>query len=147
MKFPVGQKVGSVWANSKVAQRYYEESLRVGCQLKQMKGLVVNVLDLDLDLRCQYKYKRPHPVKDLKEVQIGSTAGRKTKISTTMSKEDEGRLVLFSRRIMIRYVGNRSKLHIDARCPIGHLEKAKTWGREAQGHQGGNGKVVGGQFH
>ncbi|RDX72380.1 hypothetical protein CR513_48144, partial [Mucuna pruriens] len=43
MKFPIGQKVGSVWADSHVARRCYEDNLRVGSHPPKSTWSVVNV--------------------------------------------------------------------------------------------------------
>ncbi|RDX78975.1 hypothetical protein CR513_40670, partial [Mucuna pruriens] len=48
MKFPVGGKVGSIWADIRVAQKCYEDSLRIE---RLPPSGIVNVLDLDLDPR------------------------------------------------------------------------------------------------
>ncbi|RDX93752.1 hypothetical protein CR513_23946, partial [Mucuna pruriens] len=91
-------KVGSVWADSKVARRCYEDSLRVGsCPPRSVRS-VVNILDIDLDPRCRYKHERPHPVEDLKEVQIGPLLVHKTKIGTALDLADEACLVSFLKR-------------------------------------------------
>ncbi|RDX79444.1 hypothetical protein CR513_40127, partial [Mucuna pruriens] len=63
--FPVGQEVGSVWADSHVARKCYKDSLRVGSHPPKS---AVNVLDLDLDPWCQYEHERPHPDEDVKEI-------------------------------------------------------------------------------
>ncbi|RDX91694.1 hypothetical protein CR513_26284, partial [Mucuna pruriens] len=47
MKFPVGRRVGSVWADSHVAQKCYEDSLKVGAL---PPNTAINALELDLDL-------------------------------------------------------------------------------------------------
>ncbi|RDX88245.1 hypothetical protein CR513_30183, partial [Mucuna pruriens] len=57
MKFPVGRKVGSVWADTRVAQRCYEDSLRV----KRLPSP-----GLDLDPRSQFEREGPLPAEDLK---------------------------------------------------------------------------------
>ncbi|RDX65529.1 hypothetical protein CR513_55807, partial [Mucuna pruriens] len=92
MKFPVGRRVGSVWADSQVAQRCYEDSLRVG---KYTPACVVNALDLDLDPRGRYEHEGPHPAEDLKEIQLGFRPEQTTKIGTTMNPEGEDLLVTF----------------------------------------------------
>ncbi|RDX95797.1 hypothetical protein CR513_21627, partial [Mucuna pruriens] len=51
MKFPIGRKVGSIWVDSHVAQRCYENSLRVGAYLP---AAAVKALELDLDPRCRW---------------------------------------------------------------------------------------------
>ncbi|RDX79980.1 hypothetical protein CR513_39524, partial [Mucuna pruriens] len=89
MKFPVGRKVGSVWADSRIARRCYEDSLKIGISAPT---LTVNVLDLDLDPRCVYENERPHPAEDVKDVQIGPSASHVTKVGTTLSHEEETRL-------------------------------------------------------
>ncbi|RDX96179.1 hypothetical protein CR513_21190, partial [Mucuna pruriens] len=89
MKFPVGRKVGSVWDDSHVALRCYEDSLRVGAR---PPGGAVNALELDLDPRDRYQHEGPHPPKDLKEIRLGTT-----KIGTAMNLEEEDLLVTFLR--------------------------------------------------
>ncbi|RDX69578.1 hypothetical protein CR513_51293, partial [Mucuna pruriens] len=64
----VGRKVGSVWADMRVAQRCYEDSLRI--ERLPSPG-EVNVLDLDLDPRGQFEREGPLPAEDLKEVKLG----------------------------------------------------------------------------
>ncbi|RDY01224.1 hypothetical protein CR513_15477, partial [Mucuna pruriens] len=79
MKFSVSHEVGSVWADSRVAQRFYEGSLRVGGSPPRS---IVNVLDLDL--RCLYENERSHPVEDVKKVQIGPLETHLTKIGAPL---------------------------------------------------------------
>ncbi|RDX87985.1 hypothetical protein CR513_30478, partial [Mucuna pruriens] len=98
MKFPVGQKVGSVWANSHIARRCYEDSLKVGSHPSKTTKPIVNVLDLDLDPKCKYEHEGAHPAEDLKEIQLGPMATHKTRISMTLSPEEEACLVSFLRR-------------------------------------------------
>ncbi|RDX94835.1 hypothetical protein CR513_22724, partial [Mucuna pruriens] len=47
MKYPVGKDVRIVWANQKIAQRYYKDSLRVGPRSTNNSAALVNFLDLD----------------------------------------------------------------------------------------------------
>ncbi|RDX95798.1 hypothetical protein CR513_21618, partial [Mucuna pruriens] len=68
MKFPVGRRVGSVWADSHVAQRCYEDSLKVGARSPDS---VINALELDLDPRCRYEHEGPYLAEDLKEIRLG----------------------------------------------------------------------------
>ncbi|RDX77711.1 hypothetical protein CR513_42127, partial [Mucuna pruriens] len=93
----VGRRVGSVWAYSHLARRCYEDSLKVGSQPPLSVNPTVNVLDLNLDPRCNYEHKRPHPAKDLKEIQVGSFTVHRMKIGTTLSQEEEGCLTCFLR--------------------------------------------------
>ncbi|RDX94534.1 hypothetical protein CR513_23077, partial [Mucuna pruriens] len=86
MKFPVGRKVGSVWADTRVARRCYEDSLRIG---RLPPSGIVNVLDLDLDPRGQFEKEGPLPTEELKEIILGPKQGQTTKIGTTMSSEEE----------------------------------------------------------
>ncbi|RDX95529.1 hypothetical protein CR513_21937, partial [Mucuna pruriens] len=92
MKFPVGRRVGSVWADSQVAQRCYEDSLRVG---RYMLAGAMNALDLDLDPRGRSEHKGPHPAEDLKEIQLGFQPEQTMKIGTVMNPEEENPLVTF----------------------------------------------------
>ncbi|RDX76894.1 hypothetical protein CR513_43069, partial [Mucuna pruriens] len=87
MKYSVGKEVGSVWVDTQVAQRCYEDSLRTDS--------AVNVLDLDLDPRCWFEYEKPLLVEDLKEVHIRPSTAHKTKIDTALEKEEESRLTRF----------------------------------------------------
>ncbi|RDY11362.1 hypothetical protein CR513_03994, partial [Mucuna pruriens] len=96
--FPVDQRIGSVWADSHVARRCYEDSLRVGSHPSKATKSTVNVLDLDLDLRCQYEHEGSHPAEDLKEIQLGPLAVHKTRIGRTLSPKEEARLVSFLRQ-------------------------------------------------
>ncbi|RDX88253.1 hypothetical protein CR513_30175, partial [Mucuna pruriens] len=66
--FPVGRTVGSVWADSHVAQRYYEDSLKVGAR---PPVVAINALELDLDPRCRYEHDGPYQTEELKEIQLG----------------------------------------------------------------------------
>ncbi|RDX63851.1 hypothetical protein CR513_57662, partial [Mucuna pruriens] len=86
MKFPVGRRVGSVWVDTRVAQRCYEDSLRVERHAPLDE---VNALDLDLDPRSQFEREGPLPVENLKEVQLGPRQEQTTKIGTTMSHKEE----------------------------------------------------------
>ncbi|RDX74304.1 hypothetical protein CR513_45969, partial [Mucuna pruriens] len=88
MKYPIGEGVGSVWADSHVARRCYEDSLKV----RQC------MLAINLDLRCQYEHERPHLTKEVKDVQVGPKEAQKTKIGTTMNLEEEADLMHFLRR-------------------------------------------------
>ncbi|RDX84456.1 hypothetical protein CR513_34490, partial [Mucuna pruriens] len=63
MKYPTSEGVGIVWADSNMAKRCYEDSLRVGQQRS-----VVNTLSLELDPRGHNERKRSHPVEKLKEI-------------------------------------------------------------------------------
>ncbi|RDY02805.1 hypothetical protein CR513_13698, partial [Mucuna pruriens] len=90
MKFPVGRRVGSVWADTHVAQRCYEDSLKVE---KYTPTNEVNILDLDLDPRSHYEREGPYPAEDLKEIQLGPKRERITKIGTTMSQKEENLLI------------------------------------------------------
>ncbi|RDY09778.1 hypothetical protein CR513_05819, partial [Mucuna pruriens] len=89
MKFPVGQGVAIVRTDTGMARRCYEDSLRVEATTKP----VVNVLDLDLDPGHFHREERPHPAKNLKEVQIGPLSTQVTRIGTTLSPKEETRLV------------------------------------------------------
>ncbi|RDX60996.1 hypothetical protein CR513_60819, partial [Mucuna pruriens] len=97
MKFPVGQRVESIWANSHLARHYYEYSLRVGSQPPQPGHPAVNVLDLDLDPWCRYEHERPHPAEDLKEIQVGPSTTHKRKIGKVLEQEEEAHLTHFLR--------------------------------------------------
>ncbi|RDX92902.1 hypothetical protein CR513_24907, partial [Mucuna pruriens] len=59
----IGRKVGSVWADTRVTQRCYEDSLKVE---RYVPSDEVNALDLDLDPRSQFEQEGPLPVEDLK---------------------------------------------------------------------------------
>ncbi|RDY10139.1 hypothetical protein CR513_05393, partial [Mucuna pruriens] len=82
MKYPVGGGVGRVWADSHMARKCYEDSLRVGQRVS-----TVNALSLELDPRGQNEREKPYPVEELKEVWVGPKEIQKTKIGTVMSKE------------------------------------------------------------
>ncbi|RDX65555.1 hypothetical protein CR513_55780, partial [Mucuna pruriens] len=90
MKFPVGRKVGSVWADTHVVQRCYEDSLKVE---RHVPSDEVNALDLDLDPRSQFEREGPLPAEDLKEVQLGPKREQIMKIGTTMSQKEEDMLI------------------------------------------------------
>ncbi|RDX99702.1 hypothetical protein CR513_17219, partial [Mucuna pruriens] len=90
MKFPVGQTVATVWADITAAKKCYEDSLRIELNAQEDK---VNVLDVDLDPRYFSEEKGPHPVGDLKKVQIGTSADQKTHIGTTLDEKEEELLV------------------------------------------------------
>ncbi|RDX62391.1 hypothetical protein CR513_59287, partial [Mucuna pruriens] len=92
MKFRVGRRVGGVWADSQVAQRCYEDSLRVE---GYTPAGAVNALDLDMDPRGRYEHEAPHPAEDLKEIQLGFRLEQTTKIVTAMNPEEEDLLVTF----------------------------------------------------
>ncbi|RDX75844.1 hypothetical protein CR513_44234, partial [Mucuna pruriens] len=86
MKFPVGGKVGCVWADTRTAQKCYEDSLRIE---RPPPSRIVNVLDLDLDPRSQFEREGPLPAEELKEVMLGPEQGQTIKIGTTMNPEEE----------------------------------------------------------
>ncbi|RDY02345.1 hypothetical protein CR513_14208, partial [Mucuna pruriens] len=88
MKYPTSNGVGSVWADSSMARRCYEDSLRVG-----QRGSTVNTLSLELDPRSHDERERPHPMEKLKEIQIGTQKNQKTKIGTVMTEEQEVDLI------------------------------------------------------
>ncbi|RDX96594.1 hypothetical protein CR513_20733, partial [Mucuna pruriens] len=67
MKFPVGGKVGCVWADTRTAQKCYEDSLRIE---RLPPSGIVNVLDLDLDPRSQFEREGPLPTEELKEIML-----------------------------------------------------------------------------
>ncbi|RDX83648.1 hypothetical protein CR513_35415, partial [Mucuna pruriens] len=90
MKFPAGRIVATVWADAIVARRCYEDSLRVESTIKEPG---VNILDFDLDPQYFSIEERPHPVGDLKEVQIGPSDTQKTKIGKALDQEEEDQLV------------------------------------------------------
>ncbi|RDX85494.1 hypothetical protein CR513_33310, partial [Mucuna pruriens] len=95
MKYPMGQEVGRVWVDHRIARRCYEDNLRIGSQPSQAGEPNVNVLDLNLDPRCEGERERPLPTEDLKEVSIGPKSAHKTKLGTTLAQEDESCLVAF----------------------------------------------------
>ncbi|RDX83488.1 hypothetical protein CR513_35580, partial [Mucuna pruriens] len=84
MKFPMGRRISSVWADSRLARCCCEDSLRVGYQPFWAKDLTVNS-----------KHERPLLVEDLKEIQIGPSTAHKTKIVMTLGKEEESRFTHF----------------------------------------------------
>ncbi|RDX72158.1 hypothetical protein CR513_48392, partial [Mucuna pruriens] len=65
MKFLVGRRVGSIWVDSQLARRCYEDSLKIG---SSTPTLTVNALNFDLDPRCVYEGERLHPAEDVKNV-------------------------------------------------------------------------------
>ncbi|RDX71782.1 hypothetical protein CR513_48822, partial [Mucuna pruriens] len=91
----LGAEVGRIWADHRVSRRCYEDSLRIGSQPSRVKEPTINVLDLDLDPCCELEHERPLPAEDLKEVNIGPWLTHKTRIGTTLAKEEESRLVSF----------------------------------------------------
>ncbi|RDX87783.1 hypothetical protein CR513_30703, partial [Mucuna pruriens] len=95
MKFPTGRAITTVWADITTARRCYEDSLRIELASKEAE---VNVLDIDLDPRYFSEEKRPHPVGDLKEVQIGMSADQKTNIGTMLGEKEESQLISTLRR-------------------------------------------------
>ncbi|RDX87249.1 hypothetical protein CR513_31310, partial [Mucuna pruriens] len=66
-----------------------------GSQPFEERESTINILDLDLEPQHQLEHGRPLSTKDLKEVQIGPLASPKTKIGTTLGKEEEDYLTLF----------------------------------------------------
>ncbi|RDX58414.1 hypothetical protein CR513_62271, partial [Mucuna pruriens] len=90
MKFPIGRQVGSIWADTQVARKCYEDSLRIE---RLPSPRIMNVLDLDLDPRSQFVKEGPLPAEELKEVKLGSDPEQTTKIGTTMSAQEEEVLV------------------------------------------------------
>ncbi|RDX68883.1 Retrovirus-related Pol polyprotein from transposon 17.6, partial [Mucuna pruriens] len=77
MKIPIRRRVGSVWADSRLAQCCYEDSLRVGSQ------------------PSRFEHERPFLVEDLKEIQTRPSTAHKTKIGIMLVKEEESRLTHF----------------------------------------------------
>ncbi|RDX96548.1 Retrovirus-related Pol polyprotein from transposon 17.6, partial [Mucuna pruriens] len=94
----LGAMVCSIWADSKLAKRYYEDSLKIGGV--PPPPLTVHALDLNLDPRCIYESERPHPAEDVKNMQIGHSVSHTTKVGTTLTREEEEQLVSFLRRNM-----------------------------------------------
>ncbi|RDX98499.1 Retrovirus-related Pol polyprotein from transposon 17.6, partial [Mucuna pruriens] len=88
MKYPTAKGVGAIWADSSAAKKCYQDSLKVG-----QRRSVVNTLSLELDRRCHEERERPLPMEKLKEVQIGPLEGQKTRVGTTMIKDQEAELV------------------------------------------------------
>ncbi|RDX95699.1 hypothetical protein CR513_21741, partial [Mucuna pruriens] len=88
MKYPTVGGVGAIWADATMAKRCYEDSLKVG-----QRRAAINTLSLELDPRCHEERERPLPVDKLKEVQVGPLDSQRTKIGTTMTKEQEAELV------------------------------------------------------
>ncbi|RDX61681.1 hypothetical protein CR513_60066, partial [Mucuna pruriens] len=123
MKYPTSEGVGSVWANSNMARRCYEDSLRVGQRMS-----AVNTLSLELDPRSHDERERPHPMKKLKEIQIDLRENQKTKISTIMTKEQEADLIryLYS-RIDPNFMNHRLSIAQDARSV---MQKKRKQGKE-----------------
>ncbi|RDX97233.1 hypothetical protein CR513_20015, partial [Mucuna pruriens] len=69
--------------------------LGVNPNLPGAKEPAVNILDLDLDPHCEPELERPLPIEDLKEIKIGPSPAYKTKIGTTLAKEEESCLMSF----------------------------------------------------
>ncbi|RDY04815.1 hypothetical protein CR513_11419, partial [Mucuna pruriens] len=88
MKYPTAGGVGAIWVDASIAKRCYQDSLKVG-----QRKVAVNTLSLELDPRCHEERERPLPVEKLKEVQVGPLNNQRTKIGTTMTKEQETELV------------------------------------------------------
>ncbi|RDX78447.1 hypothetical protein CR513_41276, partial [Mucuna pruriens] len=86
--YPTTRGVGAVWADSSIAKRCYQDSLRVG-----QRRSAVNTLSLALDPRCHEERERPHPGEKLKEVQVGPLENQTTRVGTTMTREQEAELV------------------------------------------------------
>ncbi|RDX94661.1 hypothetical protein CR513_22931, partial [Mucuna pruriens] len=84
-----------IWADHRVARRCYEENLRIGSQPSWVKEPVVKVLDLNLDPRCKFKCERPLLAEDLKKIKIGPSPAYKTRIGTTLAKEEKIHLMSF----------------------------------------------------
>ncbi|RDX78144.1 hypothetical protein CR513_41620, partial [Mucuna pruriens] len=55
MKYPTTEGVGAVWADSSMAKRCYQDSLKVG-----QRRSAINTLSLKLDPRCHDERERPH---------------------------------------------------------------------------------------
>ncbi|RDX76977.1 hypothetical protein CR513_42971, partial [Mucuna pruriens] len=155
MKFPVGQGVGSVWADSGVARRCYEDNLRVGLT---SPGPAVNALDLNLDPRHLYENERPHPIEDLKEVQIGPLTTHVTKIGTTLGLEEEARLANFLKRnvdVFAWTTKDMPGIDPDFVSPslgvmwgqVGGSEKKKVRGGKLKGRYERNEQIAGGRLH
>ncbi|RDX79706.1 hypothetical protein CR513_39847, partial [Mucuna pruriens] len=89
MKLPVEGRVGSVWANSHLPKRCFEDNLKVGSQPPQPAHPAINVLDLNLDPRCKYEHERSHLAEDLKEIQVGLFTAHMTKIGVALGREEE----------------------------------------------------------
>ncbi|RDX69401.1 hypothetical protein CR513_51488, partial [Mucuna pruriens] len=87
MKYPIAGGVGAIWADATMAKRCYQDSLKVG-----QRKAAVNTLSLELDPRCHEERERPLPIDKLKEVQVGPLNNQRTKIGTTMTKEQEAEL-------------------------------------------------------
>ncbi|RDX86018.1 hypothetical protein CR513_32694, partial [Mucuna pruriens] len=81
MKFPAGRTIATVWADAGIARRCYQDSLKVESTAKK---LGVDALDFNLDPQHFPTEERPHPVGDLKEVQIGPLSTQMKKIGKTL---------------------------------------------------------------
>ncbi|RDX93803.1 hypothetical protein CR513_23891, partial [Mucuna pruriens] len=88
IKFPVGQGVGSVWADSHIAKRW-DPNLSVLSSRPSTFWTYTWTLDVATSM------KDPTPAEDLKEIQVGLSAVHRTKIGTTLSHEEEACLTNF----------------------------------------------------
>nr|KYP40262.1 Gypsy retrotransposon integrase-like protein 1 [Cajanus cajan] len=94
MKFPGSDgKIISVKANQKTARQCYTESLKISSSCKQSKkdpptvAHITHVEIANLDPRSDYHDKRPSPIDELDDLQIGKLPGQCTKISRQLSPE------------------------------------------------------------
>ncbi|RDX66874.1 hypothetical protein CR513_54317, partial [Mucuna pruriens] len=116
MKFPVGWRIGSIWANSRLARRCYEDSLKIGGSIPPP---TVNALDFDLDPRYVYEEKRPPPAEDVKTSHV-------TKVGTALSREEEAQLVSFLRQNGVVFAWTpKDKPGIDPNFMCHHLSIGK----------------------
>ncbi|RDX92453.1 hypothetical protein CR513_25420, partial [Mucuna pruriens] len=74
---------------------WFEDNLRIDSRPAQADWADVNVLDLDLDRKCKDERERPLLVEDLKETSIGTSPVHKTKIGTTLMREEDSNLISF----------------------------------------------------
>ncbi|RDY09257.1 hypothetical protein CR513_06397, partial [Mucuna pruriens] len=159
MKFPIGQKVGSACADSHVAKRCYEDSLRVGSYPPKTMQPIVNVLDLDLDPRRRYEHERPYPAGDLKEIQVGLLIVYKTKIGMALNRKDEAHLVSFLKQnndVFAWTMDDMPSIEPDFMCDnlsmvqgakIDRPKETQVGGREAKGRLREDKQIAGSRFH
>ncbi|RDX63122.1 hypothetical protein CR513_58483, partial [Mucuna pruriens] len=114
MKYPMGSGVGSVWADSHMARKCYEDSLRVGQR--------VNALSLEFDPRVATNAKDLIRSKDLKRcIRMGPRGYARDRsnfhVPTTLD---------------------------DARSTSSHVEEAKARGGKKKGYTKRNQQAIGG---
>ncbi|RDX82083.1 hypothetical protein CR513_37165, partial [Mucuna pruriens] len=117
MKYPVGNLVGVVRVDQRIAKRCYDESTRVlegrqGRYTKSEEQMRIHLLELDP--RFDREDTRPQPDEDLKEVQIDLEPHQRKKIGESLDPRVEGELGAHPVSQKKRRLGKKKKRAVKA---------------------------------